>query len=91
MNILNIPEHVRAYIYRVLTYVSPIVVFYGLATIQEAGLWLTLAGAILGLSNGLAAMNTSTAKSVELPAAVEETPAPRPRRELRPVQRPKKF
>lgn len=89
MNILNIPEHVRAYIYRVLTYVSPIVVFYGLATIQEAGLWLTLAGAILGLSNGLAAMNTSTSKPVVMP----ETPveAPRPRREVRPVERPKKF
>lgn len=89
MNILNIPEQVRAYIYRVLTYVSPIIVFYGLATIQEAGLWLTLAGAVLGLSNGLAAMNTSTTKPVVLPPATEE--APRPRRELRPVQRPKKF
>lgn len=68
---MNIPENVRGYIYRILTYASPIAVYYGLASNQEAGLWLALAAAILGLGNGLASMNTSVKKQVVLPEPVE--------------------
>ena len=92
---MNIPENVRGYIYRILTYSSPIAVYYGLASNQEAGLWLALAAAILGLGNGLASMNTSV-KRVNVEPVVETTPVAEPEpsrrvRELRPVQRPKKF
>lgn len=51
-------ESTRAWIYRVLTAVSLLVVFYGLATDAEAALWLGVINAVLG--NGLATMNTST-------------------------------
>lgn len=51
-------EATRAYIYRILIAVSPIVVFYGLATAEEAALWVTLIANALGVA--LAAINTST-------------------------------
>lgn len=55
MNITNIK--VRQYIYGILVAASPIVVYRGILDIQEAGLWLVLAGAVLGLSNLLAISN----------------------------------
>ena len=55
-----IPEHVRAYIYRVLVAAQPIATVYGIVDDQKAMLWLGLAAAILGL--GLATANTSTSR-----------------------------
>jgi hypothetical protein len=52
------PEHVRAWIYRVLLSLVPIAVAYGVVTEQEASLWVAVAAAVLG--NGLATLNTST-------------------------------
>lgn len=43
----------RRRIYQTLVAVAPLAVFYGLATAQEAALWLGVAAAALG--NGLAA------------------------------------
>jgi hypothetical protein len=51
-------ETTRAYIYRVLLGLSPIVVFYGIVTAEEAALWLALIANALGVT--LAAFNTST-------------------------------
>ena len=54
-------ESTRAYIYRVLVVLAPVVGFYGIAQEGEAQLWLTVAGVVLGVSgNALAAANTST-------------------------------
>ncbi|MGG7466050.1 phage holin [Plantibacter sp. YIM 135347] len=50
----------RGYIYRILLAASPIATGYGIVTEQQAGLWLGLAGAVLGLT--LAAVNTPTGK-----------------------------
>lgn len=55
-----IPEHVRAYIYRVLVALQPILTVYGIVDDRAAALWLGLAAAILGL--GLATANTSTSR-----------------------------
>lgn len=60
MNITNI--RVRQYIYGIMVAASPIVVIRGLLTIEEAGLWLVLGGAVLGLSNLLAIANTPNGK-----------------------------
>ena len=60
MNITNIK--VRQYIYGILVAASPIVVYKGLMDIHEAGLWLVLGGAVLGLSNLLALTNTKQGK-----------------------------
>ena len=50
----------RAYVYRILLALQPVVVAYGLATDTVAVLWLSVASAVLG--TGLAAKNTSTDK-----------------------------
>jgi len=49
---------IRAWIYRVLVAVQPLVVVYGLASSAQAALWLGVVSAALGF--GLAAANTST-------------------------------
>ena len=51
-------ESTRAWIYRVLLALQPIVVTYGLVTETQAVLWVGVASAILG--TGLATFNTST-------------------------------
>lgn len=51
-------ESTRAYIYRILLAVQPLVVAYGLASENESVLWLSVASAVL--SAGLATKNTST-------------------------------
>lgn len=54
-------ESTRAYIYRVLTVLVPVVGFYGIAQEGEAELWLTVASVVLGVgAAGLASANTST-------------------------------
>ena len=54
----EIPVHVRAYIYRVLVAVAPLLAFYGVISEQEIALWLTVVATVLGV--GLAAANTPT-------------------------------
>jgi len=51
-------EAVRAWIYRVLTAVVPLLIAYGVVDDRTSVLWLALAGAALG--TGLASLNTST-------------------------------
>jgi hypothetical protein len=51
-------EATRAWIYRVLTAVVPLVTAYGIIDQRTAALWLGVIGALLGI--GLASMNTST-------------------------------
>lgn len=54
-------ESTRAYIYRVLVVLAPVVSFYGLSTEGESELWLTVAGVVLGVAgNAVAAAFTST-------------------------------
>jgi hypothetical protein len=50
-------EKVRAYIYRILLAVSPLVAFYGLLSTDELALWLGVASTILNI---MPVMNTST-------------------------------
>lgn len=64
--IIKSPE-TRRYIYVVLTAVSALLVGYGVLTLSESGLWLTVAGAVLGFGNVLSASNTP-----EKPATEEE-------------------
>jgi hypothetical protein len=52
----------RAYLYRVLLAISPLVAFYGLLTDAELVLWLGIASTVLNI---LPTLNTST-KSPEL-------------------------
>lgn len=51
-------EATRAYVYRVLLALQPLVLFYGIASESEVALWLGVISAALGL--GLATKNTST-------------------------------
>lgn len=53
-----IPQKYRAYIYRVLSVLAPIAIFYGVISGEEAALFLTALATILGV--GLAAANTPT-------------------------------
>jgi hypothetical protein len=55
---MNLNEETRAWIYRVLLALQPVVVAYSLATEEQAALWLGVASAVLGA--GLATANTST-------------------------------
>jgi len=57
---MNISQSTRAYIYRILLAVQPLVVAYGLVTDQQAALWVGLGSAVLGLT--LASANTTTKK-----------------------------
>lgn len=50
-------EKTRAYIYRVLLAVSPLVAFYGFLTQEEITLWLGVLSTVL---NVLPALNTTT-------------------------------
>lgn len=57
------PEHIRAYIYRLGTPVAALLIFYGVISEQAAGLWLGLLGSALMVGEGtMAALNTSTRK-----------------------------
>lgn len=53
-------EAVRAYLYRVLVALGPILVLHGFVTDVEVTLYLAALAEVLGV--GLAALNTSTAK-----------------------------
>lgn len=51
-------EATRARIYRVLLALQPLVVAYGLASSEQAAMWIAVVAAVLG--TGLASVNTST-------------------------------
>lgn len=51
-------EATRAYIYRVLVALVPILIAYGVVDSRQVAVWLGLASAFLGF--GLASANTST-------------------------------
>ena len=51
-------EATRAYLYRVLVALVPVLIVYGVADSRQAAVWLGLASAVLGF--GLASANTST-------------------------------
>lgn len=56
---LNAPsEATRAWIYRILLAVQPLIVAYGVTTSEQAALWVAVVGAVL--ATGLASANTST-------------------------------
>ena len=48
----------RAYIYGVLLALSPVGIYYGFVTVEEAGLWVVVASTVLAVSNGMALANT---------------------------------
>ena len=48
----------RAWLYGIMVAAAALAVIYGITTVEEAGGWLVLAGAALGVSNGLALANT---------------------------------
>ena len=50
------PEKTRAYIYRILLAVSPLVAFYGFLSADELALWLGVASTILNI---MPTLNTS--------------------------------
>jgi hypothetical protein len=50
--------HIRAYIYALMVAASPVAIYYGIATLEEAGLWIAFGGVALGVTNGLALANT---------------------------------
>jgi hypothetical protein len=54
-------ESTRAWVYRICTAAVPLLVSYGVIADNKAGLFLGLAGAVLGFgTNLLASVNTST-------------------------------
>lgn len=53
-------ERARAYIYRVILALSPLVAFYGILTDAELALWLGIASTVLSI---LPTLNTSAAKT----------------------------
>ena len=56
-------EATRAYIYRVLVALVPILVGFGVVDSRQVSVWLGLAAAVLGF--GLASANTSRSTKVE--------------------------
>ena len=56
---MNIKDpKVRAYLYGVMVAAAALAIIYGIVNVQQAGGWLVLFGALLGVSNGLALTNT---------------------------------
>lgn len=56
----------RAWLYGIMVAAAGLAVIYGVTTVEQAGGWVILAGAALGVSNGLALANTP--KKQEPPA-----------------------
>ena len=58
---MQLPPHIRAYIYRIVTAVFATLIVYGVVGPGDAAVWFELVAAVLGLGTaGLAAVNTST-------------------------------
>lgn len=51
-------ERTRAWLYRVLLTLQPLIVAYGVASSEQAAMWVAVVAAVLG--TGLASANTST-------------------------------
>ena len=47
----------RKWLYGVMVAASPVVVAYGIVQVDKIGLWLVLAGAVLGITNTIAFNN----------------------------------
>lgn len=47
----------RVTVYGALVAAAPVAIFYGLLTVEEAGVWLALAGAVLGVGGVTAIAN----------------------------------
>jgi hypothetical protein len=52
----------RAWLYGIMVAAAALAVVYGIVTVEQAGGWVVLAGAALGISNGLALANTPKGK-----------------------------
>lgn len=59
---MDIPVHVRAWLYRVLTAFVPLLIAYGVVSEQASLLWVSLIASVLG--TGTATAYTSTKKPV---------------------------
>jgi hypothetical protein len=57
---MEIPVHVRAWLYRVLTAFVPLLITYGVVSEQASVLWISLIASVLG--TGTATVYTSTKK-----------------------------
>lgn len=56
----DVPEHVRAYLYRIALTVAVLLVGYGVVSEGEADLWVQVLAAVLAIGpSALAAKNTS--------------------------------
>ena len=60
---MNIPAHIRRQFYPIALAVSALAVAYGLATEEEAALWVSLVAAFLG--TGLATANRPDGDNVD--------------------------
>lgn len=58
MKLPTIPVQVRQWAYGVALAAAPILVIRGVLDAAEAGLWVAAAGAVLGVTGGLALANT---------------------------------
>lgn len=47
----------RVWTYAALVAAAPVAIFYGVLTVEEAGVWLVLAGVVLGVGGVTAAAN----------------------------------
>lgn len=47
----------RAYMYGIFLALSPVGIYYGMVTAEEAGLWIAVASTVLAVSNGTALAN----------------------------------
>ena len=60
LNRPTMPEHVRAYIYRISVALMPLLILYGVLSESEAALWVGVVAAVLSVGeSALAARNTS--------------------------------
>lgn len=55
-------EATRRYIYGIVVAAGALAIIYGIVNVQQLGGWIALAGAILGITNGLALANTGNGK-----------------------------
>ncbi|AQX81475.1 hypothetical protein BWO91_17260 [Plantibacter flavus] len=58
MKLPNVPVGVRQWAYGIAVAAAPILVIRGVLDAAEAGLWVVAAGAVLGVTGGLALANT---------------------------------
>jgi hypothetical protein len=59
------PPAVRAWLYGIMVAAAALAVIYGIVTVEQAGGWVVLFGALLGASNGLALANITPKKGAD--------------------------